>query len=121
MSEIDSKTMNVIQAPDAEDDKMMRMMCASAQFGMQDTYGDAGKRVCGVAMKGTHCCSVAQWENVAVVLNTLSWHMARKVRMADALNKIIEMNRQHAQDQYGDPEKAESWSCVKVAREALNI
>jgi hypothetical protein len=36
-----------------------------------------------------------------------------------ALLKIIEMNRQHARDQYGDADKAESWSCVRVAREAL--
>lgn len=35
------------------------------------------------------------------------------------LRKIIEMNRQQAFDQYGDYEKAETWSCVKVAREAL--
>jgi len=26
---------------------------------------------------------------------------------------------QQAADQYGDAEKAEAWSCVKVAREAL--
>jgi hypothetical protein len=37
----------------------------------------------------------------------------------DALLKIIEMNRQHARDQYGDADRAESWSCVRVAREAL--
>jgi hypothetical protein len=39
--------------------------------------------------------------------------------MRRALEKIIEMNRQHAEDQYGDAKKAESWSCVIVAREAL--
>lgn len=37
-----------------------------------------------------------------------------------ALQKIVEMNRQHANDEYGDPEKAESWSCVQIAREAIN-
>lgn len=36
-----------------------------------------------------------------------------------ALEKIIEMNRQHAKDQYGDANKAETWSCIVVAREAL--
>lgn len=41
-------------------------------------------------------------------------------KMHDALVKIIEMNRQHAEDQYGDPDKAESWSCVTVSRAALN-
>ncbi|MBT9570043.1 MAG: hypothetical protein IV106_02825 [Pseudomonas umsongensis] len=39
--------------------------------------------------------------------------------LRNALIKIIEMNRQHAEDQYGDPEKAESWSCITVARAAL--
>jgi hypothetical protein len=29
------------------------------------------------------------------------------------------MNRQHAHDQYGDANKAESWACILVAREAL--
>jgi len=41
-------------------------------------------------------------------------------KLLSALEKIVEMNRQHADDEYGDPEKAESWSCVKVAREAIN-
>ena len=36
-----------------------------------------------------------------------------------ALEKIIEMNRQNALDQYGDADKAEGWSCVSVSREAL--
>lgn len=37
----------------------------------------------------------------------------------DALVQIIEMNRQHAADQYGDADKAEAWSCVVVARQGL--
>lgn len=36
-----------------------------------------------------------------------------------ACAKVIEMNRQHAMDQYGDAEKAESWSCVTVLRAAM--
>lgn len=43
----------------------------------------------------------------------------QRQRLVDALNKIIEMNRQHAQDEYGNAEKAESWSCVTVARAVL--
>jgi hypothetical protein len=43
----------------------------------------------------------------------------RNVTLSDALIKIIEMNRQHAKDQYGDPDKAESWACIRVSREAL--
>ncbi len=37
----------------------------------------------------------------------------------DALVQIIEMNRQHAEDQYGDANKAEAWGCVSVARRGL--
>lgn len=39
--------------------------------------------------------------------------------LVSALQKIIEMNRQQAQDQYGDANKAESWSCIVVAHAAL--
>lgn len=39
--------------------------------------------------------------------------------LRSALEKIIDMNRQHALDQSGDAEKAEAWSCVAVARKAL--
>ena len=42
------------------------------------------------------------------------------LHLLKALEKIVEMNRQHAEDEYGDAEKAESWSCVQVAREAIN-
>jgi hypothetical protein len=45
--------------------------------------------------------------------------ISASLNMLKALEKIVEMNRQHAEDEYGDPEKAESWSCVKVAREAI--
>lgn len=41
-------------------------------------------------------------------------------RLVEAMGKIIEMNRQHAKDEYGDADRAESWACVKVAREAMN-
>jgi len=39
--------------------------------------------------------------------------------MLQALNEIIEYNLQQAEDQYGDREKAESWACVRKAREAI--
>lgn len=45
----------------------------------------------------------------------------RNETLSNALIKIIEMNRQQAKDQYGDAGKAESWSCVTVAREALVV
>lgn len=41
--------------------------------------------------------------------------------LSDALIKIIEMNRQHAKDQFGDADKAESWACVSIARQALKM
>lgn len=39
--------------------------------------------------------------------------------LRDAALEVIELNRQRAADQYGDPEKAESWQCVKLLRAAL--
>lgn len=36
-----------------------------------------------------------------------------------AAQDVIDLNRTHARDQYGDADKAESWSCVRVLREAL--
>lgn len=40
-------------------------------------------------------------------------------RLKGALESIIKWNRDHARDQYGDAEKAESWACIKEARAAL--
>jgi len=37
----------------------------------------------------------------------------------EALETIIQYNRDHARDQYGDAEKAERWACVVKAREAI--
>ena len=39
--------------------------------------------------------------------------------LRSAALKVIEMNRQHAKDQYGDSDKAESWSCITVLRAAM--
>lgn len=39
--------------------------------------------------------------------------------LLDALEKIIELNRQWALDQYGDATKAEQMECVRVARAAI--
>lgn len=48
-----------------------------------------------------------------------NWNLEEVSVLVKALEKIVEMNYQHAEDQYGDKTKAESWSCVKVAKEAL--
>ena len=45
--------------------------------------------------------------------------LCQRDQLAEALRKIINMNRQHAADQYGDPEKAEAWACITTARAAL--
>lgn len=39
--------------------------------------------------------------------------------LTNALELIITWNRDHARDQYGDPDKAESWACVREARKAI--
>lgn len=39
--------------------------------------------------------------------------------LLEAAEKVIEMNRQHSEDQYGDPEKAEGWACVVILRAAI--
>ena len=39
--------------------------------------------------------------------------------LVEALEKIIEMNRQRAEDEFADADKAEGWACVRVAREAI--
>ena len=36
-----------------------------------------------------------------------------------ALEQIIQFNRDHANEQYGDANKCETWACVRVAREAM--
>ena len=38
-----------------------------------------------------------------------------------AATEVIEFNRQHAFDKYGDATKAESWACVKTLRAALAL
>ncbi len=43
---------------------------------------------------------------------------AENAGLKAAAKKVIKMNRQHAKDQYGDPDLAESWGCVKVLRKA---
>lgn len=58
--------------------------------------------------------------SVRYAIRAVKLEKERQNALIDALEKIIEMNRQHAEDQYGNPDKAESWGCVKVARNALN-
>lgn len=57
------------------------------------------------------CCCVREHANAKLI--------AAAPELLEALEEIIEMNRQTALDQYGDAEKAESWSCVTIARKAI--
>jgi hypothetical protein len=58
----------------------------------------------------------SDYDTLLAANQQLEWEVAR---LKDGLVKIIEMNRQHAKDQFGDYNKAESWACVTVARAAL--
>jgi len=40
-------------------------------------------------------------------------------RLRASAEKVILWNRDHANDQYGDPDKAEAWACVRELRAAL--
>ena len=44
---------------------------------------------------------------------------ARVLELEAAAYHVIKMNRQHALDEYGNADKAESWACVTVLRKAL--
>ena len=47
--------------------------------------------------------------------------IAAAPRMKTALERIIDWNRQYAKDKHGDAEVAESWACIKEARDALKV
>jgi hypothetical protein len=53
------------------------------------------------------CCEVDEW-----AANEIE-------RLRSAASEVIEFNRQHAHDQYGDANKAESWACVRTLRAVL--
>gem|GEM_PF-5345305 len=44
---------------------------------------------------------------------------SRAERLSAAALDVIEFNRQHAHDQYGDADKCETWACVRTLRAAL--
>ena len=44
---------------------------------------------------------------------------AEVARLRAAALEVIELNRQHAHDQYGDADKCETWACVRTLRSAL--
>lgn len=56
--------------------------------------------------------------NVAMGKKLLAQQLSLE-KYKSALLKVIEMNRQQAEEQYGDADKAEGWACVRVCREAL--
>lgn len=63
--------------------------------------------------------SICEIELINSESNANAKIIAAAPELLEALEEIIEMNRQTALDQYGDAEKAESWSCVTIARKAI--
>jgi len=65
--------------------------------------------------------AVKENERAMEYLNAAAEAQAHAADLRGALEKIVEMNRQNSLDKYGDPDKAEQWSCVRVGRAALAI
>lgn len=66
-------------------------------------------------------CPVSQEtaEDIRRLRAQLAAAEARAERLSAAALDVIEFNRQHAHDQYGDADKCETWACVRTLRAAL--
>jgi hypothetical protein len=85
---------------------------------------EAAERECDEAQAQTrHWREAAVKENERAMeyLNAAAEAQAHAADLRGALEKIVEMNRQNSLDIFGDPDKAEQWLCVLVARAALAI
>lgn len=83
---------------------------------------EAAERECDEAQAQTrHWREAAVKENERAMeyLNAAAEAQAHAAGLRGALEKIVEMNRQNSLDIFGDPDKAEQWLCVLVARAAL--
>lgn len=83
---------------------------------------EAAERECDEAQAQTrHWREAAVKENERAIeyLNAAAEAQAHAADLRGALEKIVEMNRQNSLDIFGDPDKAEQWLCVLVARAAL--
>ena len=60
-----------------------------------------------------------QNDEIAALRAQLAAAEARAERLSAAALDVIEFNRQHAHDQYGDADKCETWACVRTLRAAL--
>lgn len=83
---------------------------------------EAAERECDEAQAQTrHWREAAVKENERAMeyLNAAAEAQAHAAELRGALEKIVEMNRQNSLDIFGDPDKAEQWVCVLVARAAL--
>jgi hypothetical protein len=83
---------------------------------------EAAERECDEAQAQTrHWREAAVKENERAMeyLNAAAEAQAHAADLRGALEKIVEMNRQNSLDIFGDPDKAEQWLCVLVARAAL--
>lgn len=46
--------------------------------------------------------------------------MDEKVKgLVGAMEEVVQLNYQHAHDQYGDRGKAENWACVRILKKAI--
>ena len=74
----------------------------------------------GSGPEGNAYCTGCYGENYKEMWNSRAGYTKEQVApLIEAMNKVIEMNRQHAKDEYGDAEKAEDWACVELLRKSL--
>lgn len=76
----------------------------------------AGKVVGGLSLSSEF--ELACLRELVAVTDQRDAVVAESVALHSAAKKVIKMNRQHAKDQHGNPDIAESWACVKVLRNA---
>ena len=94
------------------------------EIGLAEQRAEAAERERDEAQAQTrHWREAAVKENERAMeyLNAAAEAQAHAAELRGALEKIVEMNRQNSLDIFGDPDKAEQWLCVLVARAALAI
>lgn len=55
------------------------------------------------------------------LLSIIDDYDRQRQRLHQAAEKVIAWNRQEAEHQYGDANKAESWSCIRELRDAIKF
>ncbi|MGK9174158.1 hypothetical protein KXR87_13135 [Yokenella regensburgei] len=80
--------------------------------------GAAAIKPGGMELSLQHEFELACLRELVAVTEQRDAVVAESLVLNAAAKKVIKMNRQHAKDQHGNPDIAESWACVKVLREA---